>query len=77
MYFRRKTLSYSYSDLVTEPIYIKNIQQRIAEGTSSGSVDESIARRLWWAALETLQEDILLPMDLRKGLWLAAPLPAL
>ncbi len=49
----------------------------MAEGVPFGRVDEPIVRRLWWAALETLQEDILLPMNLSRGLWLASPLPAL
>ncbi len=58
-------------------ITLSAIQERMAQGVPLGRVDETVARRLWWAALETLQEDILLPMDLDKGFWLAAPLPAL
>ena len=53
------------------------IQQRLAEGVPIGRGDEATVRRLWWAALETLQEDILLPMDVTGGLWMASPLPAL
>ncbi len=53
------------------------LQERMAEGFPSGRVDEPTVRRLWWAALATLQEDILLPMEPDRGLWLAAPLPAL
>ncbi len=49
----------------------------MAEGVPVGRVDEEIVRRLWWAALDTLQDEILLPMNLKKGLWLASPLPAL
>ncbi len=49
----------------------------MAEGVPLGKVDEQIVRRLWWAALDILQQDILLPMNLQKGLWLASPLPAL
>ncbi|KGG31767.1 Signal transduction histidine kinase [Prochlorococcus sp. SS52] len=49
----------------------------MALGAPTGSVDEQIVRRLWWAALDILQEQILLPMNLEKGLWLASPLPAL
>ncbi len=49
----------------------------MAKGLPLGQCDEPTVRRLWWAALETLQEDILGPMELKKGLWLAAPLPAL
>ncbi len=58
-------------------VTISSIQQRMAEGIPIGRVDEPTVRRLWWAALETLQEDILLPMNSSKGLWLASPLPAL
>ncbi|KGG13602.1 Signal transduction histidine kinase [Prochlorococcus sp. MIT 0601] len=49
----------------------------MAQGVPLGRVDEQIVRRLWWAALDTLQDEILLPMNLTKGLWLASPLPAL
>ena len=49
----------------------------MADGVPLGRVDEQVARRLWWAALDTLQDQILMPMDLKKGLWLASPLPAL
>jgi signal transduction histidine kinase len=34
-------------------------------------------RRQWWAALATLQDDLLAGVDPPRGLWLAAPLPAL
>ena len=37
---------------------------------------EKHRRRLWWA-VETLQQDLLIHDDVRNGLWLAAPLPAL
>ena len=62
---------------MSDLIFIRNIQDRMAEGVPSASSDEPIARRLWWAALETLQEDILSPMEPSRGLWLASPLPAL
>ncbi len=58
-------------------ITIRDIQQRMAEGVPIGRVDEPTVRRLWWAALETLQNHILAPMDFEKGVWLASPLPAL
>ncbi len=32
---------------------------------------------MWWAALDILQSEILLPMNLTRGLWLSSPLPAL
>ncbi len=56
---------------------IISIQKRMAVGVPIGKLDEQIVRRLWWAALDILQEQILLPMNLKRGLWLAAPLPAL
>ncbi len=54
-----------------------DIQQCLSRDLPKGKADEITVRRMWWAALETLQEDILLPMDPVKGLWIAAPLPAL
>mgnify|MGYP002834432453 CR=1 FL=1 len=56
---------------------LKAIQQRMAQDLLPGNGNEVTVRRLWWAALETLQHDILLPMNLSQGLWIAAPLPAL
>ncbi|MFM9088948.1 MAG: sensor histidine kinase, partial [Cyanobium sp.] len=54
------------------------LSQRLVSGVPPGRCDEDSVRRLWWAALATLQEDLLLkepaPM---KGVWLASPLPAL
>ena len=61
---------------MSDSISLTTIQQRLAKGVTPGRVDEATVRRLWWAALDTLQDDILLPMDPEKGLWLAAPLPA-
>ena len=54
------------------------LQARMAEGRPTGRVDDSTARRLWWAALETIQA-ALLPDEgeAPAGLWIAAPLPAL
>ncbi len=49
----------------------------MAEGVPPASCNETTARRLWWAALDTLQSEILLPMNLSRGLWLSSPLPAL
>jgi len=53
------------------------IQKRMATGVPCGTLDEQSVRRLWWAALDILQEKILLPLNLKKGLWIASPLPAL
>ncbi len=62
---------------MNKTVTINSIQLRMAEGVPAGRVDEQIVRRLWWAALDTLQEEILLKMNLSRGLWFAAPLPAL
>ncbi len=58
-------------------ITLNHIHERMAEGVPLGQLDEPSVRRLWWGALEVLQQEILLPMDLSHGLWLASPLPAL
>ncbi len=58
-------------------ITIQALQKRMAQGVPSTSCSESAVRRMWWAALDTLQSDILLPMNLTRGLWLSSPLPAL
>ncbi len=42
-----------------------------------GKLDETTVRRLWWAALDTLQDEILSKIDVKGGIWLASPLPAL
>jgi signal transduction histidine kinase len=54
------------------------LRQQLSGGVPPGRCDEDCVRRLWWAALATLQEDLLLkePSPLR-GIWLASPLPAL
>ena len=58
-------------------VTIQALQKRMAHGVPQTSCSESAARRMWWAALDTLQSDILLPMNLTRGLWLSSPLPAL
>lgn len=58
-------------------VTIQDLQQRMAHGVPHTSCSESAVRRMWWAALDTLQSDILLPMNLTRGLWLSSPLPAL
>ncbi len=62
---------------MTIQITHKAFQERMAKGVPPGQVDEPTVRRLWWAALDTLQYDILMPMEPSRGLWLASPLPAL
>ncbi|MEY3751396.1 MAG: hypothetical protein RLZZ186_1815 [Cyanobacteriota bacterium] len=56
---------------------LAGLRARLAEGVPSGGGDEDSARRQWWAALATLQDDFLLPLGAQAGVWLAAPLPAL
>ena len=58
-------------------ITIQALQKRMAEGVLTSPCSETAVRRMWWAALDTLQSDILLPMNLTRGLWLSSPLPAL
>ena len=53
------------------------IHKRMAQDVPLGRLDESTARRLWWAALETLQNEIFAPLNFSQGFWLASPLPAL
>ena len=56
---------------------LEALRQQLAEGVPPGRSDEDSVRRQWWAALASLQEDFLLPLQPRSGLWLASPLPAL
>ncbi|MEI7666731.1 MAG: sensor histidine kinase [Synechococcaceae cyanobacterium ELA263] len=58
-------------------VNLQQLRQHLAEGVPPGRGDEDSVRRQWWAALATLQEDLLQPGPSPKGLWLAAPLPAL
>jgi signal transduction histidine kinase len=58
-------------------VSLQQLRQLLAAGVPPGRGDEDSVRRQWWAALATLQEDLLLPGPSPKGLWLAAPLPAL
>ena len=61
----------------TQLITIQALQKRMAQGVPDSVCNESAVRRMWWAALDTLQSKILLPMNLTRGLWLSSPLPAL
>ncbi len=58
-------------------IPLNAIHERMAQAVPIGKADEATVRRMWWGALDTLQDDILGPMDVDKGIWLASPLPAL
>ena len=60
---------------MTSPSFT-DLRQRLARDVSQGRCDEIGVRRLWWAALETLQLE-LLNGGVERGIWLAAPLPAL
>ena len=55
-----------------------SLRRQLSSGVPPGRCDEDCVRRLWWASLATLQEDLLLkdatPL---QGVWLATPLPAL
>ncbi|MFM8543680.1 MAG: sensor histidine kinase [Vulcanococcus sp.] len=53
------------------------LRRELAQGDGPGRGDEDSVRRQWWAALATLQDDFLLPLGPQRGVWLAAPLPAL
>jgi signal transduction histidine kinase len=56
---------------------LESLRQLLAAGVPAGRSDEDSIRRQWWAALATLQEDFLLPLQPLQGVWLASPLPAL
>ena len=56
---------------------LEALRQQLAGGVPPGRSDEDSVRRQWWAALACLQDDFLLPLQPRAGLWLASPLPAL
>jgi signal transduction histidine kinase len=57
-------------------VTLAELRARLGEGVPPGRGDEDSVRRQWWAALATLQEDLLTEANPR-GAWLAAPLPAL
>ena len=56
---------------------LQDLRLQLAEGVPAGRGDEDSVRRQWWAALATLQDDLLPAGPERRGVWLAAPLPAL
>ena len=55
---------------------LQALRQRLARNIRPGACDESGVRRLWWAALEILQEE-LVNRHANEGIWIASPLPAL
>ena len=58
-------------------VSLAELRRLLAADVPPGRADEDGVRRQWWAALATLQEDLLLPAPPGRGVWLAAPLPAL
>ena len=56
---------------------LQQLRDLLAEGVPRGQADEDTVRRQWWAALATLQDHFLPEDSALRGLWLAAPLPAL
>ena len=60
-----------------EPVSFQGLRERLARDVPAGGCDETGARRLWWAALETLQHHLINQAEPPQGVWLAAPLPAL
>jgi hypothetical protein len=60
-------------------VSLDELRRCLGEGAPAGRGDEDSVRRQWWAALATLQDDLLGAEGngRTRGLWLAAPLPAL
>ncbi len=58
------------------PPSLADVRHGLADGVPTGHADDDGARRLWWAALAVLQDD-LVASGCRQGVWLASPLPAL
>jgi signal transduction histidine kinase len=56
---------------------LQDVRSCLTAGVPPGRNDDDCVRRQWWAALATLQDDLLLPAADSRGIWLAAPLPAL
>lgn len=58
-------------------VSLGELRSLLADGVPAGRGDEDSVRRQWWAALATVQEDLLGAAPPQPGVWLAAPLPAL
>ena len=56
---------------------LRDLARELGQGAAPGHADDDGVRRLWWAGLATLQNDLLAGGEPPRGLWLAAPLPAL
>jgi signal transduction histidine kinase len=58
-------------------VSLGDLRRLLAAGVPAGRGDEDSVRRQWWAALATVQADLLGAAPPQAGVWLAAPLPAL
>ncbi len=58
-------------------VSLGELRALLADGVPPGRGDEDSVRRQWWAALATVQADLLGAAPPQPGVWLAAPLPAL
>ncbi len=58
-------------------VSLGDLRRLLAAGVPAGRGDEDSVRRQWWAALATVQADLLGAFPPQPGVWLAAPLPAL
>jgi signal transduction histidine kinase len=69
--------------MVTKGPDLAELRSLLIAEVLPGHSNDDAARRMWWAALATLQQDFLLPatadpsQEPLAGVWLAAPLPAL
>ena len=69
--------------MVTKGPDLAELRSLLVAEVLPGHSNDDAARRMWWAALATLQQDFLLPatadpsQEPLAGVWLAAPLPAL
>jgi signal transduction histidine kinase len=58
-------------------VSLEQLRRLLGADVPPGRGDEDSVRRQWWAALATLQDDLLPVPTPQRGVWLAAPLPAL
>ncbi len=58
-------------------VSLEALRELLAKDVPAGRGDEDSVRRQWWAALATVQDDLLGAAPPQPGVWLAAPLPAL
>ena len=72
-----ETIQASLDPLKDSTPLLQSIHACMAAGVPEGHANDAHARRLWWAALEVLQNLLGSNHDASGGVWLAAPLPAL